>query len=141
YVLALLYMDLDNFKHINDTFGHEVGDLVLIEVSKRMTSCTRSSDTVARMGGDEFIGICARIAAPGDAAVVASKIIAVLAMPFRIKGLELAMGVSIGSSIYPLDGDDAETLVNKADAAMYKIKQSGKGGFRFFSDPDLFPAP
>ena len=141
YVLALLYMDLDNFKHINDTFGHEVGDLVLIEVSKRMTSCTRSSDTVARMGGDEFIGICARIAAPGDAAVVASKIIAVLAMPFRIKGLELAMGVSIGSSIYPLDGDDAETLVNKADAAMYKIKQSGKGGFRFFSAPDLFPAP
>jgi diguanylate cyclase (GGDEF)-like protein/PAS domain S-box-containing protein len=136
YVLALLYMDLDNFKHINDTFGHEVGDLVLIEVSKRMTSCTRSSDTVARMGGDEFIGICARIAAPGDAAVVASKVIAVLARPFRIKGLELAMGVSIGSSIYPLDGDDAETLVNKADAAMYKIKQSGKGGFRFFSDPD-----
>ena len=141
YVLALLYMDLDNFKHINDTFGHEVGDLVLIEVSKRMTSCTRSSDTVARMGGDEFIGICARIAAPGDAAVVASKIIAILARPFRIKGLDLAMGVSVGSSIYPLDGDDAETLVNKADAAMYKIKQSGKGGFRFFSDPDLFPAP
>jgi diguanylate cyclase (GGDEF)-like protein/PAS domain S-box-containing protein len=136
YVLALLYMDLDNFKHINDTFGHEVGDLVLIEVSKRMTSCTRSSDTVARMGGDEFIGICARIAAPGDAAVVASKVIAVLARPFRIKGLELAMGVSIGSSIYPLDGDDAETLVNKADAAMYKIKQSGKGGFRFFSASD-----
>jgi predicted signal transduction protein with EAL and GGDEF domain len=73
--------------------------------------------------------------------VVANKIIAVLSRPFRIKGLELAMGVSVGSSIYPLDGDDAETLVNKADAAMYKIKQSGKGGFRFFSDPDQFPAP
>jgi diguanylate cyclase (GGDEF)-like protein/PAS domain S-box-containing protein len=134
YVLALLYMDLDNFKHINDTFGHEVGDLVLTEVSKRMTSCTRSSDTVARMGGDEFIGICARIAAPGDAAVVANKIITALARPFRIKGLELTIGVSIGISIYPLDGDDAEMLVNKADAAMYKIKESGKGGFRFFSE-------
>ncbi|MCK9419031.1 MAG: diguanylate cyclase [Nitrospirae bacterium] len=134
YVLALLYMDLDNFKHINDTFGHEVGDLVLTETSKRMTSCTRTSDTVARMGGDEFIGICARIAAPGDAAVVARKIITAVARPFLTKGLELSMGVSIGISIYPLDGDDAETLLNKADAAMYKIKEGGKGGFRFFSD-------
>jgi diguanylate cyclase (GGDEF)-like protein/PAS domain S-box-containing protein len=134
YVLALLYMDLDNFKNINDTFGHEVGDLVLTEASTRMTSNTRTSDTVARMGGDEFIGICARIAAPGDAAVVARKIITALARPFPIKGIELTMGISIGISIYPLDGDDAETLLNKADTAMYKIKESGKGGFRFFSD-------
>jgi diguanylate cyclase (GGDEF)-like protein/PAS domain S-box-containing protein len=134
YVLALLYMDLDNFKHINDTYGHEVGDLVLTEASKRMTANTRTSDTVARMGGDEFIGICARIAAPGDAAVVARKIIKALAMPFQVKGLELTIGVSIGISIFPLDGDDAETLLNKADAAMYKIKEGGKGGFRFFSE-------
>jgi diguanylate cyclase (GGDEF)-like protein/PAS domain S-box-containing protein len=136
YILALLYMDLDNFKHINDTFGHEVGDLVLREVSKRMTSSTRASDTVARMGGDEFIGICARIAVPEDAAVVAKKIIMALARPLGIKELKLTMGVSIGISIYPGDGDDAETLVNKADAAMYKIKESGKGGFRFFYNPD-----
>jgi diguanylate cyclase (GGDEF)-like protein/PAS domain S-box-containing protein len=134
YVLALLYMDLDNFKRINDTFGHEVGDLVLTEASQRMTSCTRSSDTVARMGGDEFIGICARIAAPEDAAVIANKIITALAMPFRIKGHELTMGVSVGISIYPLNGDDAETLVNMADSAMYKVKESGKGGFLFSSD-------
>jgi diguanylate cyclase (GGDEF)-like protein/PAS domain S-box-containing protein len=134
YVLALLYMDLDNFKHINDTFGHEVGDLVLTEASQRMSSCTRSSDTVARMGGDEFIGICGRIAAAGDAAVVAKKIISALGRPFRIKGLDLTIGVSVGISIYPQDGDDAETLLNKADAAMYKIKESGKGGLRFFSD-------
>lgn len=133
YVLALLYMDLDNFKHINDTFGHEVGDLVLTEASKRMTSCTRTSDTIARMGGDEFIGICARIAAPGDVAVVANKIITAVTRPFLIKGIELTMGVSIGISIYPLDGDDAETLLNKADAAMYKVKEGKKGGFRFFS--------
>ncbi len=134
YILALLFMDLDHFKHINDTHGHEVGDLLLIEVAKRMASSTRSSDTVARMGGDEFIGICGRITAPMDAAVVAKKIIAALSEPFRIKGLELTIGVSVGISIYHLDGDDAETLVNKADAAMYRVKESGKGGYRFFSD-------
>jgi diguanylate cyclase (GGDEF)-like protein/PAS domain S-box-containing protein len=134
YILSLLYMDLDNFKHINDTFGHEVGDLVLAEASKRMTSSMRSSDTVARMGGDEFIGICARIASPMDAAVIANKIIVVLARPFRIRELELTIGVSVGISLYPLDGDDVETLMKKADAAMYKVKERGKGGFRFFSD-------
>jgi len=134
YILSLLYMDLDNFKHINDTFGHEVGDLVLTEVSKRMTSSMRSSDTVARMGGDEFIGICARIASSADAAVIARKIIAVLARPLRIGDLELTISVSVGISLYPLDGDDVETLMKKADAAMYTVKKSAKGGFRFFSD-------
>jgi len=136
YVLALLFMDLDHFKRINDTYGHEVGDLLLAEASHRMTSCTRSSDTVARMGGDEFIGICGRIAVPIDAAVVANKIIAALSEPFLIKGLELTIGVSVGISIYPLDGDDVETLVNKADTAMYRTKEDGKGGYRFFSDLD-----
>ncbi len=136
YILALLFMDLDHFKRINDTHGHEIGDLLLAEASHRMKSSTRSSDTVARMGGDEFIGICGRIAAPLDAAVVAKKIIAALSKPFRIKGLELTIGVSIGISIYPLDGDNVETLVNKADAAMYRAKESGKGGYRFFSDLD-----
>ncbi len=134
YILALLYMDLDHFKHINDTFGHEVGDLVLAEASKRMMTSMRSSDTVARMGGDEFIGICARITATQDAAVVANKVISVLSTPLRIKGHELTTGVSIGISIYPLDGDDAETLLNKADAAMYRVKAAGKMGYQFFSD-------
>ena len=134
YILSLLYMDLDNFKYVNDTFGHEVGDLVLAEVSKRMTSSMRSSDTVARMGGDEFIGICARIASSADAAVIAKKIIAVLARPLRIGELELTISVSIGISLYPLDGDDVETLMKKADDAMYRVKKNAKGGFRFFSD-------
>jgi diguanylate cyclase (GGDEF)-like protein/PAS domain S-box-containing protein len=134
YVLALLFMDLDHFKLINDTHGHEAGDLVLAEAARRMKASTRSSDTVARMGGDEFIGICGRIAAPMDATVVAGKIIAALSGPFRIKGLELTIGVSVGISVYPLDGDDVETLLNKADAAMYRAKESGKGGYRFFSD-------
>jgi len=144
YILSLLYMDLDDFKHVNDTFGHEVGDLVLTEVSKRMTSSMRSSDTIARMGGDEFIGICARIASPADAAVIANKIIAALARPLRIRELELNISVSIGITLYPLDGDDVETLMKKADDAMYKVKKSGKGGFRFFSDvagTSSVPAP
>ena len=134
YVLAILFMDLDHFKRINDSHGHEIGDLLLAEASHRMKSCTRSSDTVARMGGDEFIGVCGRIAASGDAAIIAEKIIAVLSKPFRIKALELTIGVSVGISIYPLDGDDVETLVNKADAAMYRAKERQKGGFQFFSD-------
>ncbi|MGC1454369.1 MAG: diguanylate cyclase [Nitrospirota bacterium] len=135
YVLALLYMDLDRFKTINDTFGHEVGDLLLQEAAKRMTSCTRKSDTVARMGGDEFIGICGRIAAAGDASFVARKIIAALTEPFTIHGNECAIGVSIGISLYPMDGDELEMLVNKADTAMYRAKESGSGGYAYFSAP------
>jgi diguanylate cyclase (GGDEF)-like protein/PAS domain S-box-containing protein len=135
YVLAVLYMDMDRFKVINDTLGHEVGDLLLQEVAKRMTSCTRKSDTVARMGGDEFISICARIAAAADASVVARKIIAALAEPFTIKGNECSIGVSIGISLYPMDGDESETLVNKADTAMYRVKESGRGGYAYFSLP------
>jgi len=135
YVLALLYMDLDHFKNINDTLGHEVGDLVLTEAGQRMKSCTRSADTVARMGGDEFIGICGRIAVGADAAVVAEKIVKVLSQPFRIKGHECTIGASIGISLFPHDGDDVETLVNKADSAMYRVKGTGHGGYAFFSSP------
>jgi diguanylate cyclase (GGDEF)-like protein/PAS domain S-box-containing protein len=134
YVLALLYMDLDHFKAINDTLGHEAGDLLLQETAKRMTSCTRKSDTVARMGGDEFIGICGRITAAADASVVARKIIAALAEPFTIKGNVCTIGVSIGISLYPMDGDDLETLAKKADTAMYRVKESGAGGYAYFSE-------
>jgi diguanylate cyclase (GGDEF)-like protein/PAS domain S-box-containing protein len=135
YVLALLYMDLDHFKNINDTLGHEIGDLLLVEAGKRMTSCTRRADTVARMGGDEFIGICGRIAAPEDAGVVAEKILSVLSLPFQLKGHECTIGVSIGISLYPQDGDDVETLVNKADAAMYAVKESRKNGYSYYCPP------
>lgn len=134
YILAVLYMDLDRFKTVNDTLGHEIGDLVLAEAAQRMKSCTRSSDTVARMGGDEFIGICGRIAASADAAVVADKIIRILSEPFRVKGHECTIGASIGISLYPLDGDEVETLVSKADTALYRVKEVGRGGYRFFND-------
>lgn len=132
FVLALLSMDLDHFKNINDTLGHEVGDLLLQEASKRMASSTRKSDTVARMGGDEFIGICGRITAAEDAVVVARKIVAVLAEPFDLKGHRCTISASIGISLYPGDGDNAEVLLNKADQAMYRVKQGGKGGYLLF---------
>jgi len=134
YILALLYMDLDRFKHINDTLGHEIGDMLLKEAGQRMTVCTRKADTVARMGGDEFIGICGRIAVAQDAVVVAQKITKALSEPFHLKGHACSISASIGISLYPLDGDDVETLVNKADAAMYRVKETGRGGYSLYSD-------
>jgi diguanylate cyclase (GGDEF)-like protein len=134
YLLAVLYMDIDRFKVINDTLGHEVGDIVLQEASKRLVSCMRKSDTVARAGGDEFIGICPRIAVVDDAGVLARKIIAAFSEPFTLKGNKCAIGVSIGISVYPMDGDESEMLINKADSAMYRVKESGRGGYTYFSN-------
>jgi diguanylate cyclase (GGDEF)-like protein/PAS domain S-box-containing protein len=134
YILAVLFMDLDRFKFINDTMGHDAGDLLLKEVAKRLTTNTRKSDTVARMGGDEFISICAKIVAPEDAGVIARKIIAALSAPFDLQGRECTISASIGISVYPRDGDDGEVLLKKADTAMYRVKERGKGGFEFYSD-------
>jgi diguanylate cyclase (GGDEF)-like protein/PAS domain S-box-containing protein len=135
YILALLYMDLDHFKDVNDRLGHEVGDQLLVEAARRMTGCTRKADTVARMGGDEFIGICCKISAREDAKVVAEKIITALSQPFHINGHECRIGVSIGISLYPGDGDDVETLLNRADQAMYRVKTGGKGGYLLYRNP------
>ena len=133
YVLALLYTDFDHFKAVNDTLGHEAGDQLLAEASRRMMACTRKADTVARMGGDEFVGICGKITSPQDAGVVAQKIIEALSAPFDLNGHERRIGASIGISLYPFDGDDVETLVKKADDAMYRVKETRKGGYAFFS--------
>ncbi len=134
-ILAVLYMDLDRFKAINDALGHEAGDAVLSLVSQRIKASFRSSDTVARLGGDEFIGVCSFITVPGDAATVAEKIIQILSEPFFIQGNECSIGVSIGISMYPKDGNDVESLVSKADTAMYRVKESGRGGYQYYSDP------
>lgn len=134
YVLGLLYMDLDHFKDVNDRLGHDVGDGLLVEAARRMTGCTRKADTVARLGGDEFIGICCKISSREDASVVAEKIIDALSRPFHIKGLECRIGVSIGISLYPGDGDDVETLLNRADQAMYGVKAGRKGGYLLYRD-------
>ncbi len=134
YILAVLFIDLDRFKAINDNLGHDVGDYVLKEAAARMLNCTRRADTVARMGGDEFIGICGRITAAGDAAVVAKKIIDTLTAPYRFNGKDCTIGASVGISVYPMDGDDADTLLKKADLAMYRVKEQGKGGFAFYTE-------
>jgi diguanylate cyclase (GGDEF)-like protein len=133
YVLAIFYIDLDRFKAVNDTLGHEMGDLLLKEVSRRLTSCIRSADTMARVGGDEFAGICGKIEAP-DALVVARKINDALSKPFLLRDHECSIGASIGISLYPEDGSDPETLLKKADDAMYRVKEGGKGGNLLYRD-------
>jgi diguanylate cyclase (GGDEF)-like protein/PAS domain S-box-containing protein len=132
-IFALLYIDVDDFKFVNDTFGHEAGDRLLQEVSKRLVSGMRESDPIARIGGDEFAGICRMITTPEEAELVARKIIAIQSEPFDLKGHHRSIGVSIGISLYPLDGADAETLLNRADEAMYRVKKRGKGGYLRYS--------
>lgn len=130
--LAVLFLDLDRFKQINDTLGHSVGDELLKEVTVRIQACLRESDSVSRCGGDEFNVILADIKRGQDAARVARKIAAVVAKPVVIDGHELFTSCSIGISLYPADGGDLETLVKHADIAMYQAKADGGNAFRFF---------
>ena len=129
---ALLYLDLDRFKPVNDSMGHAAGDELLQEVAARIRNQVRESDTVARVGGDEFTVILPDIAKREEAAVVAGKIISALALPFRLspQGQSIAIGISIGIAVYPGDGRDADALVTAADSAMYAAKQAGSS-FRF----------
>jgi diguanylate cyclase (GGDEF)-like protein len=131
--LAVAFLDLDRFKQINDSLGHEAGDRLLQEVAVRLRTCVRESDTVARLGGDEFVVLLPELARSGDAALVAQKILAVVARPFTIMGQEFRVTVSIGISSYPEDGVDEQTLTKNADIAMYQAKEVGKNNFRFFA--------
>lgn len=131
--VALLFLDLDRFKNINDTFGHEVGDELLKAVARRLNGCVRSIDTVARLGGDEFAVILEEIRDESAPSAVARKIIRALGDAFRIGEHELYIGTSIGISIYPTDGDSVETLIKNADSAMYHAKEEGRGGFQYFT--------
>lgn len=128
---ALLFIDLDHFKGVNDVFGHDAGDVLLMEAARRIESCLRKADSVARMGGDEFTVILTRVSGEADAAMVAGKIIEALAVPVALAGGECTVGASIGISMYPLDATDAESLLRKADAAMYRAKRLGKNRFGF----------
>ncbi|MBU5612042.1 sensor domain-containing diguanylate cyclase [Geomonas azotofigens] len=129
--MALMYLDLDCFKEINDRFGHAAGDAVLLEAGQRLKDCVRACDMVARMGGDEFTIILTKMAEPQDAAVVAGRIIEAFAPPFLVEGEEAGVGVSIGVCIYPACGDDLDGMVRSADGAMYRAKQDGKNVYRF----------
>lgn len=132
--LAVLFLDLDHFKIINDTIGHEAGDQLLQEIAARLKTCLRDNDTVARLGGDEFVIILPELDVDKYAATVAQKIISVVARPFVLVGQECFVTASIGISTYPEDGLDEQTLTNNADIAMYKAKEEGKNNFQFYSE-------
>jgi diguanylate cyclase len=130
---AVLVVDLDRFKVINDTLGHGAGDQLLVEVARRLSMAVRAADTVARTGGDEFLLLLSGIHETADAGLVAAKIVSELDRPFSIGGTEVHTSASIGISVYPGDGADADSLVAHADEAMYFAKQRGRNGFQFFS--------
>lgn len=132
-LVAVLFLDLDNFKQVNDTLGHAIGDLLLKAVSKRFENCVREGDTVARLGGDEFTLILENIAHAEDVPKVTQKILEIFAAPFQIQGHELFITASIGISLFPQDGEDPETLVKYADTAMYLAKEQGRNNFQHFS--------
>lgn len=129
--VAVMFLDLDGFKEVNDTFGHDTGDSVLVEVARRLRSCLRETDTAARIGGDEFLVVATGLRTPEGAAQVAEKIVRLLSRPFPCDDGEAAVGVSIGIALYPADGADAQSLIRQADKTMYRVKKSGKNGFRF----------
>ncbi len=131
-LVAVMFLDLDGFKRINDTLGHDIGDLLLQAVGKRMTGCLRGSDTVSRLGGDEFTVILPGIPTSEVAEKVAEKILATLAIPFALKDHSITITTSIGISLYPSHGKTLDTVVKGADLAMYESKQAGKNRFTFY---------
>ncbi|MBN2501001.1 MAG: diguanylate cyclase [Anaerolineales bacterium] len=130
--LGVLFVDLDGFKQINDTLGHDLGDMLLVAVSERMQNCVRQSDTVARLGGDEFTVILERLTNSQGAVVVAQKILDAIAAPYELQGHEICITASVGIALYPLHGEDPQVLLKHADSAMYVAKQSGKGRYAFY---------
>ncbi len=130
---AMLFIDLDRFKVINDSLGHDAGDILLAEISNRLRNTLRSSDVVARLGGDEFVVILEETAEREDVERIAHNLLSVLGEPLQLSGHECHTTASIGIAMYPSDGSDAQTLIKNADMAMYFAKEDGKNGFRFFT--------
>jgi diguanylate cyclase (GGDEF)-like protein/PAS domain S-box-containing protein len=131
--MAVLFIDLDRFKLVNDTLGHAAGDKLLKEAAERLRSCIRASDTVGRLGGDEFAAILSELGKPRDAGLVAQKIIDVFKRPFDLEGKETYVTASVGVTLYPADSDNAEALVVNADAAMYRAKEEGRNNYQYFT--------
>jgi diguanylate cyclase (GGDEF)-like protein/PAS domain S-box-containing protein len=131
--LAVLFLDLDRFKVINDSMGHDAGDSLLQEVAKRLQRCVRESDTVSRMGGDEFTVLLTNIGSSDDATRIARKILDAIRQPFRVTGREVHTSTSVGISLYPEDGSEAESLLKTADMAMYQAKELGRNNYQLFN--------
>ena len=127
--LAVLFLDIDNFKQINDTYGHAVGDEVLDLAARRLVSSVRAADTVSRYGGDEFLILLSEVSQPADATLIADKVMAALGAQSQAGGHVLQLSVSIGISLYPDNGEDADTLIACADASMYRAKRHGGSSF------------
>ncbi len=133
--MAIMFLDLDRFKQINDTLGHEAGDELLQQVAKRLAGCVREEDTVSRSGGDEFIVVLPEVRQPRDAALVAEKVIKAINEPVAIGEHLVQVGTSVGIAVYPIDGpDDVQDLMRKADTAMYAAKDAGRNVYRFYGD-------
>ena len=130
--LALLYIDLDRFKPVNDLFGHAVGDALLIQVAKRILGELSSNEMLARIGGDEFVLLLTSQPLPEKVSIVGMRLVEALKRPFQIEGHRIEIGASVGIALYPDDGANADTLMRAADAAMYRVKDEGRGGLRFF---------
>ena len=130
---GVLFIDLDRFKLVNDTLGHRVGDELLSKVGRSLRDCVRQDDTVGRLASDEFAVVIADLARPDDAAIVAQKILDSFAAPFDLDGQEIYVTASIGLAAFPNDGEDAETLLKCADAAMYRAKESSRNAFCFYA--------
>jgi diguanylate cyclase len=132
HCVAMLFLDLDNFKNVNDTLGHGSGDTLLVQVSDRLSSLLRHADTVARLGGDEFLLLVPEVSDGAAVAEIANKVVTGLAAPFDVLGMEIFSGCSLGVTLFPADGDDFDSLLKKADIAMYRAKESGRNAFRFW---------
>ncbi|HTF14666.1 MAG TPA: EAL domain-containing protein [Burkholderiales bacterium] len=131
--MAVLFIDLDRFKLVNDTQGHSAGDKLLKQAATRLSQCVRSGDTVGRFGGDEFGAIVSELSKPGDAGVVAQKILDALALPFKLDAHDTYVSASIGITLFPADGDNPEALVMNADTAMYRAKEQGRNTYQYFT--------
>ena len=130
-MLAVLFLDLDGFKEVNDTYGHNVGDELLLIVAKRLQSCVRKSDTVVRFGGDEFVLLLTGLHAANEAAYVAEKVLEMMQLPFELSAETVQIGCSIGIALYPEDGENETDLLKEADTLMYQVKAAGKNHYRF----------
>ena len=130
--LAVLFVDVDRFKHVNDSLGHLIGDRLLLSIAQRLVAGVRESDTISRQGGDEFVILLSSVAHAADAALSAQKILTIAQMPYRVDEHDLQITLSVGISIYPDDGADAETLVKNADIAMLSAKDNGRNNYQFF---------